>query len=107
MIRRPPRSTLFPYTTLFRSFDLPGVGAGPIAPFMLAVARARVDNATRAGAPADRHAGDIAGGGEADGREVGGLVLLQREELGRDHEPGSRVPRWLARSEERRVGKEG
>src|SRR5258708_21157254 len=25
MIRRPPRSTLFPYTTLFRS---PGIGAG-------------------------------------------------------------------------------
>src|SRR3712207_7206409 len=24
MIRRPPRSTLFPYTTLFRSVDLPG-----------------------------------------------------------------------------------
>src|SRR5438270_3114674 len=23
MIRRPPRSTLFPYTTLFRSFDIP------------------------------------------------------------------------------------
>src|SRR3712207_7121827 len=23
MIRRPPRSTLFPYTTLFRSLDLP------------------------------------------------------------------------------------
>src|SRR5438552_10091407 len=28
MIRRPPRSTLFPYTTLFRSFDQPfGFGA--------------------------------------------------------------------------------
>src|SRR5258708_25194255 len=28
MIRRPPRSTLFPYTTLFRSIaDMPGVGA--------------------------------------------------------------------------------
>src|SRR5258705_3481470 len=28
MIRRPPRSTLFPYTTLFRSRDLPrGLGA--------------------------------------------------------------------------------
>src|SRR2546422_3690734 len=26
MIRRPPRSTLFPYTTLFRSLD----GAGPL-----------------------------------------------------------------------------
>src|SRR2546430_13671470 len=24
MIRRPPRSTLFPYTTLFRSYGLPG-----------------------------------------------------------------------------------
>src|SRR5256886_6553305 len=28
MIRRPPRSTLFPYTTLFRS-NLPGTGGGP------------------------------------------------------------------------------
>src|SRR2546426_10563828 len=27
MIRRPPRSTLFPYTTLFRSFIAPGGGA--------------------------------------------------------------------------------
>src|SRR3712207_8087331 len=31
MIRRPPRSTLFPYTTLFRSGRDPGVGdAGPL-----------------------------------------------------------------------------
>src|SRR2546430_4052115 len=31
MIRRPPRSTLFPYTTLFRSCpgELPGVGVLP------------------------------------------------------------------------------
>src|SRR3712207_8328934 len=27
MIRRPPRSTLFPYTTLFRSFSRPTVSA--------------------------------------------------------------------------------
>src|SRR2546427_8671042 len=26
MIRRPPRSTLFPYTTLFRSDEMPGAG---------------------------------------------------------------------------------
>src|SRR2546427_13207801 len=26
MIRRPPRSTLFPYTTLFRSLDVPSEG---------------------------------------------------------------------------------
>src|SRR5258708_15615129 len=29
MIRRPPRSTLFPYTTLFRSENNPGAAAGP------------------------------------------------------------------------------
>src|SRR2546430_10117453 len=29
MIRRPPRSTLFPYTTLFRSDPLPVVAAHP------------------------------------------------------------------------------
>src|SRR2546422_6626397 len=28
MIRRPPRSTLFPYTTLFRSLDDPVTGRG-------------------------------------------------------------------------------
>src|SRR2546430_9708186 len=28
MIRRPPRSTLFPYTTLFRSYVGPRLGAG-------------------------------------------------------------------------------
>src|SRR2546429_7414741 len=29
MIRRPPRSTLFPYTTLFRSLDEPTIGLDP------------------------------------------------------------------------------
>src|SRR5258707_2017708 len=29
MIRRPPRSTLFPYTTLFRSWWSPGTSAWP------------------------------------------------------------------------------
>src|SRR2546427_1910220 len=32
MIRRPPRSTLFPYTTLFRSQRGPGAGAEPAHP---------------------------------------------------------------------------
>src|SRR3712207_7546505 len=36
MIRRPPRSTLFPYTTLFRSFGLlqvaEALGLGPLHP---------------------------------------------------------------------------
>src|SRR5688572_32408285 len=30
MIRRPPRSTLFPYTTLFRSMDGKGFGWGTV-----------------------------------------------------------------------------
>src|SRR3712207_7528255 len=32
MIRRPPRSTLFPYTTLFRSRRYPGFIAGAVLP---------------------------------------------------------------------------
>src|SRR3712207_8667323 len=33
MIRRPPRSTLFPYTTLFRSIGSLGARPGPFARF--------------------------------------------------------------------------
>src|SRR2546429_5405564 len=32
MIRRPPRSTLFPYTTLFRSCSPRGLGVQPVVP---------------------------------------------------------------------------
>src|SRR2546430_8633621 len=32
MIRRPPRSTLFPYTTLFRSHELIDVAPAPVLP---------------------------------------------------------------------------
>src|SRR3712207_7421964 len=38
MIRRPPRSTLFPYTTLFRSRPLPGRGGGASSAFASAPA---------------------------------------------------------------------
>src|SRR2546430_12697714 len=42
MIRRPPRSTLFPYTTLFRSHGYgAGDGAGARVPGVVQVARAR------------------------------------------------------------------
>src|SRR3712207_7033125 len=40
MIRRPPRSTLFPYTTLFRSGQAPRIGEGA-APNRPQVARHR------------------------------------------------------------------
>src|SRR5256885_4713097 len=48
MIRRPPRSTLFPYTTLFRSLDLP---------VRVGLARARA----RQGATADRFEAETVG----------------------------------------------
>src|SRR5437762_3657621 len=35
MIRRPPRSTLFPYTTLFRSRFVQGLREGAVAPMAL------------------------------------------------------------------------
>src|SRR3712207_7290845 len=37
MIRRPPRSTLFPYTTLFRSARSAPLGTVPARPYLLAL----------------------------------------------------------------------
>src|SRR5258708_14864802 len=50
MIRRPPRSTLFPYTTLFRSISAPGKKPSrlPLKPDPKPVATTRIaNNATR------------------------------------------------------------
>src|SRR2546422_10734870 len=88
MIRRPPRSTLFPYTTLFRS--LVDVVAQRVADHrvllqvverFVQVARQVVD--AKPAALAVRHAGDVL---------VHGLAGIG--------------PLLDARSEERRVGKE-
>src|SRR5690242_21729825 len=55
MLRRPPRSTLFPYTTLFRS-PAPGPGDGPVRESARAGDRRRGNRGRRdAGAgPGDR-----------------------------------------------------
>src|SRR2546429_3475099 len=77
MIRRPPRSTLFPYTTLFRSLDRPG--ARPRRPPGRAVARhgglhvpadqsedeSRRDRGDRRADPGDDGASGAGGGGLA------------------------------------------
>src|SRR5258707_7252779 len=43
MIRRPPRSTLFPYPTLFRSTTLPGAGTGTLTDNGIAVTAGQFD----------------------------------------------------------------
>src|SRR3712207_8827048 len=84
MIRRPPRSTLFPYTTLFRSPGATGVDralwvdaddAHPSAGDLLEVAAGAADRA--AGADAGDEAGDPAVGLLPDLRP-GGLVVRPR-----------------------------
>src|SRR3712207_8723156 len=42
MIRRPPRSTLFPYTTLFRSFGISGVLLASISGILMGGATASI-----------------------------------------------------------------
>src|SRR2546430_15530139 len=87
MIRRPPRSTLFPYTTLFRSLG-PEVGA--VAPEPVAVAGA-------VGVPVDELHRGVAGG-----RLVQGLVdrVLPRRVHAHRHEQHVGYTGELARSEE-------
>src|SRR5258707_8477273 len=52
MIRRPPRSTLFPYTTLFRSFLGKSLALGYVAP-AVAVAGTKVAVTDKSGDKAD------------------------------------------------------
>src|SRR2546430_16818979 len=89
MIRRPPRSTLFPYTTLFRSEE-----------------RALDTSAHRAAAHLERVLQDV-------GLEAGGLARhLERLALAQPALEPEEQPvlvgetQRLPRSEERRVGKE-
>src|SRR5260370_29572168 len=79
MIRRPPRSTLFPYTTLFRSFHLLGTAHTPPGKGALRAALLR---------PAP--AGEIPARQEAVAELAGELELRQRLELA--VRPFERVP---------------
>src|SRR5438034_10521865 len=93
MIRRPPRSTLFPYTTLFRS------RRGPARSRCLTWPRARLGGGGPAShvSPGRRRRGRYAVPAAAT-RQLRGLVGAARDLA---------AARARARSEERRVGKEG
>src|SRR3712207_9048938 len=79
MIRRPPRSTLFPYTTLFRSEDVvagypAGAAGGP------GHRGEHADGGGLAGAIGSENAQDGAGGhGEADAVDGDGVIELLDE----------------------------
>src|SRR5258708_14599596 len=76
MIRRPPRSTLFPYTTLFRS-------GGGVRGERLSRRRLRA-GAGRPGAPARRGAGDRHRSRRGAAPRAGGAVAHRRRRDGRD-----------------------
>src|SRR3989454_11788682 len=75
MIRRPPRSTLFPYTTLFRSnvrsFCLSGLGDQQAIPEIGAVLRAQCSEALLPAAAAEIVGETREAGVHAPGRELG------------------------------------
>src|SRR3712207_9069712 len=96
MIRRPPRSTLFPYTTLFRSIDLAltehqslitGPGADQVQRAVIVAAAARAPD----GFAVDRHhlALDLAHQGLRPSREAG----LKRIRIEQHEDPPEGVVR--------------
>src|SRR2546422_348768 len=84
MIRRPPRSTLFPYTTLFRSLDH-GLRELPVRGDVLLPIR-RAEDRT--------HVGEVAHGPQPF---VGEPVVVARLLLGRQPDPAQLIGRTLGR----------
>src|SRR3712207_7196845 len=84
MIRRPPRSTLFPYTTLFRSVARHGLGVGRLGHVeegLRAGERARV--VQRAIAVLDEHG--LTGGDALHARGIGALLDRKSTRLNSSH----------------------
>src|SRR2546430_9413089 len=85
MIRRPPRSTLFPYTTLFRS----RAGFAAIhAPSELRRGKCGGANDARGVAVRDRHSAAGRCGARRDGNETGGIIPWVVRERGHGAAPG-------------------
>src|SRR3712207_3921161 len=73
MIRRPPRSTLFPYTTLFRS--LPKEGGGRIAAIEILTSTSRTREYIERGESEGRSITDAMNEGDLDGMQTFDAVL--------------------------------
>src|ERR1017187_686134 len=83
MIRRPPRSTLFPYTTLFRSPRRSGRDAGPLRRY---TPREKANRQAAAGATRRQRARDsmIAKTGGTDHRVAWSVQVLRRAPAGNE-----------------------
>src|SRR3712207_9575605 len=100
MIRRPPRSTLFPYTTLFRSTDR--AARAPVRHDRLHAVTGRRTRRCGAMTSTTTWVYDFSEGGRDQKDLLGGkgANLAEMTNLGLPVPPG------FTRSEERRVGKE-
>src|SRR5256885_15796930 len=124
MIRRPPRSTLFPYTTLFRSVGgllghQIGGGSGKALATVAGAAAGgyagnKIEQKVQQGdtyTSTEQQCATVYDRSEVpDGYEVVYRLDGKEHRVHMDHDPGKRIPvkdgHIVTRSEERRVGKE-
>src|SRR2546430_17645705 len=106
MIRRPPRSTLFPYTTLFRSGTIKGSVASPNRTSVRLSARFLVMALSQKGGRDDALRQRFRGGRLLRGcqHEHRAAIWRERDQRTKDHRDAAKPNPF--RSEERRVGKE-
>src|SRR2546422_10601756 len=97
MIRRPPRSTLFPYTTLFRST---AHSPSPVLLDLLGDARTQTHELAKA-EEAYRKAAELDPSELSHQRGLGQTLLAEEK-----YSEALKIYQKLSRSEERRVGKE-
>src|SRR2546427_10780512 len=104
MIRRPPRSTLFPYTTLFRSREDEDENDGGVHEEPVHVLQD--EGKPRLAPIAVPRLADRTGYGVEEEGPIVGLAVVVAREPEAEREDQNQERRRERRSEERRVGKE-
>src|SRR5256885_2791813 len=97
MIRRPPRSTLFPYTTLFRSTP------GSLRPRPDVTAERRVSPLSLKGLPPDQHEEPAFAGASKEHRELDGRAVRSEEHTSELQSPCNLVCRLLLEKKKKNI----